>query len=222
MQQTEIETAFAELLANILGTQSAQIERNLRLDKLGFDSISKIDLAVAAEDRFGIAIPDYDLERFVDVGDQSLKNIARPVRAYRFASATQPPRPKAPARKSGRRVGWIAGAVGAAAALAGVYALGTFQHPAPAAAPVPLSLFSSWRMESKWASSLAFSLLPRVDCRPVSSPVTVSRMLCRRLSMAAAEVPAPDEPVGMAAPNTVLYADSGEPMVGRLPPFGPP
>jgi acyl carrier protein len=69
MQQTEIETAFAELLAKSMGIQPAQIDRDLRLDKLGLDSLSKIDLAVAAEDRFGIAIPDEDLERFVVVGD---------------------------------------------------------------------------------------------------------------------------------------------------------
>ena len=68
MQQTEIETAFAELLANS-GIQPDQIARDLRFEKLGLDSLSKIDLAVAAEDRFGIAIPDEDLERFVDVGD---------------------------------------------------------------------------------------------------------------------------------------------------------
>ena len=69
MQQTEIETAFAELVENITGTQPARIDRDLHLDKLGVDSLSKIDLAVAAEDRFGIAIPDEDLERFVVVGD---------------------------------------------------------------------------------------------------------------------------------------------------------
>ena len=65
MQQTEIETAFAELVENITGTQPARIDRDLNLDKLGLDSLSKIDLAVAAEDRFGIAIPDEDLERFL-------------------------------------------------------------------------------------------------------------------------------------------------------------
>ena len=69
MQQTEIETALAEILENITGTQPAQLDRALRLDKLGLDSLSKIDLAVGAEDRFGIAIPDEDLERFVDFGD---------------------------------------------------------------------------------------------------------------------------------------------------------
>ena len=69
MQQTEIETAFAELLKNIMGIQPAQIGLDLELDELGLDSLSKIDLAVAAEDRFGIPIPDQDLERFVTVGD---------------------------------------------------------------------------------------------------------------------------------------------------------
>ena len=69
MQQTEIETAFAELLENIMGIHPAPISRDLHLEKLGLDSLSKIDLAVAAEDRFGIAIPDENLERFVTVGD---------------------------------------------------------------------------------------------------------------------------------------------------------
>jgi acyl carrier protein len=69
MQQTEIETAFAKLLERITGFHPAPIGRDLHLDKLGLDSLAKIDLAVAAEDRFGIAIPDEDLERFVTVGD---------------------------------------------------------------------------------------------------------------------------------------------------------
>ena len=69
MQQTEIETTFAELLERITGFHPAPIGRDLHLDKLGLDSLAKIDLAVAAEDRFGIAIPDEDLERFVTVGD---------------------------------------------------------------------------------------------------------------------------------------------------------
>ena len=52
-----------------MGIHPAQIGRDLHLEKLGLDSLSKIDLAVAAEDRFGIPIPDEDLERFVTVGD---------------------------------------------------------------------------------------------------------------------------------------------------------
>ena len=69
MQRVEIETAFVELLANISGIQPSPIAPDLRFERLGLDSLAKIDLAVAAEDRFGIAIPDEDLERFVDVGD---------------------------------------------------------------------------------------------------------------------------------------------------------
>ncbi len=69
MQQIEIETAIAELLEKITGFHPAPIRRDLHLERLGLDSLSRIDLAVAAEDRFGIAIPDVNLERFVTVGD---------------------------------------------------------------------------------------------------------------------------------------------------------
>lgn len=69
MQQTAIEAAFAELLENIIGTRLVRIGRDLRFEKLGFDSLGKIDLAVATEDRFGIVIPDEALERFVTIGD---------------------------------------------------------------------------------------------------------------------------------------------------------
>jgi acyl carrier protein len=44
MQQTEIETAFAELLENIMGIHQAQMSCDLHLEKLGLDSLSKIDL----------------------------------------------------------------------------------------------------------------------------------------------------------------------------------
>jgi hypothetical protein len=47
MQQTEIETAFAELLENIMGIQPAQIDRDLRLEKLGLDSLSKPSFLLA-------------------------------------------------------------------------------------------------------------------------------------------------------------------------------
>jgi salicylate hydroxylase len=59
MQQID-ETALAGLLDRPRGT---------RLEELGLDSLARIDLAVAAEDRFGVAIPDETLEGFVTVGD---------------------------------------------------------------------------------------------------------------------------------------------------------
>jgi len=69
MQPTEIKAAFTELLVNITGIQPPRPSRDLHLRELSLDSLSRIDLAVATEDRFGIAIPDEDLERFVTVGD---------------------------------------------------------------------------------------------------------------------------------------------------------
>jgi hypothetical protein len=91
-----------------------------------------------------------------------------------------------------------------------------FMQPPPIGI-VDISLFCSAWIDVRWASSFAFSLLPSVDCKPEISPLMVSRMLLRRASNADAEVP-----VGSAAPNTVLNADSGEPIVGRLPPLAPP
>lgn len=48
----------------------AVVTRDLRLQAdLGIDSLSMIDLACAAEDAFGIRLPDEDIERFRTVGD---------------------------------------------------------------------------------------------------------------------------------------------------------
>jgi len=48
----------------------ATITADARLrDRLGLDSLALIDLVVAAEDRFGVRIPDDDAERFVTLGD---------------------------------------------------------------------------------------------------------------------------------------------------------
>jgi len=69
LQQSDIETAFADLLERAGCKPPSPFDRGTRLDALGLDSLSKIDVAVAAEDRFGVAIPDEDLERFVTVGD---------------------------------------------------------------------------------------------------------------------------------------------------------
>ena len=48
----------------------ANVTRDKRLrEELGIDSLSLIDVAVAAEDAFGIRIPDEELEHFQTVGD---------------------------------------------------------------------------------------------------------------------------------------------------------
>jgi acyl carrier protein len=69
MHRSEIETEFAALLDRVAGTPPSSVGRDTHLDALGLGSLAKIDLAVAAEDRFGVAISDEDLECFVTVGD---------------------------------------------------------------------------------------------------------------------------------------------------------
>jgi len=70
MQQDSITAAFAEILEEVANVNRAEVARDKRLrEDLGIDSLSLIDVAVAAEDTFGIRIPDDDLERLQTVGD---------------------------------------------------------------------------------------------------------------------------------------------------------
>jgi acyl carrier protein len=70
MQQGDIMAAFARILEDVAKVSRTEVTRDKRLkEDLGVDSLSLIDVAVAAEDTFGIRIPDDDLERFQTVGD---------------------------------------------------------------------------------------------------------------------------------------------------------
>jgi acyl carrier protein len=68
--QDDIEAAFAAILEKIAKVNRDKIAGDKRLrEDLGLDSLLLIDVAVAAEDAFGIRILDEDLERFQVVGD---------------------------------------------------------------------------------------------------------------------------------------------------------
>ena len=59
----------AAILAKAAQADPAAITRNSRLrEDFGIDSLAMIDLVVAAEDQFGVRIPDEDAERFTTVG----------------------------------------------------------------------------------------------------------------------------------------------------------
>ena len=65
-----VEAAFAHVLQAAVNADPAAVTRGSRLrEDLGINSLSMIDVACAAEDRFGVRVPDDDLERFVTVGD---------------------------------------------------------------------------------------------------------------------------------------------------------
>jgi acyl carrier protein len=70
MQHEDVEAAFAAILEEVAKVNQAGVIGDTRLrEDLGLDSLSLIDVAVVAEDTFGIRIPDDDLERFQTVGN---------------------------------------------------------------------------------------------------------------------------------------------------------
>ena len=70
MTRDELEAGLAEVLGTVAGIDRADIapEKSLTED-LGIDSLTVVEVVVAAEDRFGVLIPDDDWARFRTVGD---------------------------------------------------------------------------------------------------------------------------------------------------------
>jgi acyl carrier protein len=70
MPQNEVLAGLTEVLAGVAGVDPADVGPDARFaDDLGLDSLTMVDVVVAAEDRFGLVIPDDDWARFVTVGD---------------------------------------------------------------------------------------------------------------------------------------------------------
>jgi acyl carrier protein len=70
MQQDEVFAGIREVLSAVTGIDRPVITLEAQFgDDLGIDSLTMVDVVVAAEDRFGLIIPDDDWARFVTVGD---------------------------------------------------------------------------------------------------------------------------------------------------------
>ena len=70
MQQDEVLAGLREVLGAVAGIDRSGITLKAQFgDALGIDSLTMVDVVVAAEDRFGLIIPDDDWARFVTVGD---------------------------------------------------------------------------------------------------------------------------------------------------------
>ena len=70
MPPDPVEAALADVLHRTTGADPAGMGRSSRLrEDLGINSLTLIDVACVAEDRFGVRIPDDDLERFVTFGN---------------------------------------------------------------------------------------------------------------------------------------------------------
>jgi acyl carrier protein len=70
MQQNDIQATVTRVLREVAKVDPAVVARDKRLrEDLGLDSLTLIEVAVAAEDAFGVPLPDEDLEHFQTVGD---------------------------------------------------------------------------------------------------------------------------------------------------------
>ena len=70
MARDELEDRLAEVLGTVAGIQRADIAPDKSFtEDLRIDSLTMAEVVVAAEDRFGVLIPDDDWVRFTTVGD---------------------------------------------------------------------------------------------------------------------------------------------------------
>ena len=68
--QDSVLTGLTDVLADVAHVDRSAVSAEARLvDDLGIDSMTLVDVVVAAEDRFGLVIPDDDWARFETVGD---------------------------------------------------------------------------------------------------------------------------------------------------------
>jgi acyl carrier protein len=70
MARDELEEGLAEVLGTVAGIDPADVapEKSFTED-LGIDSLTMVEVVVAAEDRFGVLVPDDEWARFTTVGD---------------------------------------------------------------------------------------------------------------------------------------------------------
>jgi acyl carrier protein len=66
----EIRSALAEILQEIADVQPDAVEDSKSFtDDLGVDSLSMMEVVMAAQDKFDVEIPDADVEQLKTVGD---------------------------------------------------------------------------------------------------------------------------------------------------------
>ena len=70
MPQDTVLAGLTEVLGDAAGVDPADVTPEARLgNDLGIDSLTMVEVVVAAEDRFGLVIADDDWSRFVTAGD---------------------------------------------------------------------------------------------------------------------------------------------------------
>ena len=67
---TEIQTDLAAIVEDIAGVDAADVQPEKSfVDDLDVDSLSMVEIVVAAEEKFGVRIPDDQVKNLKTVGD---------------------------------------------------------------------------------------------------------------------------------------------------------
>ncbi|WP_190817692.1 acyl carrier protein [Saccharopolyspora pogona] len=70
MSNEEISTGLAAIVEEVAGVDAADVTTDKSfVDDLDIDSLSMVEIAVQAEDKFGVKIPDDELANLKTVGD---------------------------------------------------------------------------------------------------------------------------------------------------------
>ncbi len=70
MTNEEILSGLAEIVNEVAGVETSEITREKSfVDDLDIDSLSMVEVVVAAEERFGVKIPDDEVKNLATVGD---------------------------------------------------------------------------------------------------------------------------------------------------------
>jgi len=70
MSDQEIQTGLAEIIDEVAGVPADQVTpEKTFVDDLDIDSLSMVEIAVAAQDKFGVEIPDDQLKDLKTVQD---------------------------------------------------------------------------------------------------------------------------------------------------------
>jgi acyl carrier protein len=68
--QTEIQTELAAIVEDIAGVPADDVQRDKEfVGDLDVDSLSMVEIVVAAEEKFGVRIPDDEVKNLKTVGD---------------------------------------------------------------------------------------------------------------------------------------------------------
>jgi acyl carrier protein len=70
LSKDEIQSGLAEIVNEVAGIPAEDVQPNRSFtDDLDIDSLSMVEVVVAAEERFGVKIPDNDIKNLRTVGD---------------------------------------------------------------------------------------------------------------------------------------------------------